>query len=245
MNKLKLFCLPYAGGSAAIFNKWKEFIDDTIEIIPIELAGRGSRIQAPMYTSVSEAVDDIFEIVKEGITDGPYALFGHSMGAMLAYELTTKIATQGLEGPQHIFFSGRAVPHIKMREDKKYHLLDEENFKKQVRKLGGTPPEFFKHPELLELFLPLLRNDFMLAATDYSNREIVPHSCNITVFLGKEEDMTHEQADGWKLHTEGVCSIHYFNGGHFFLNQYAKEMVELMNTTLITQKNTLEKIRLS
>lgn len=241
-ESFNLFCFPYAGGSTTIFNDWKKYIDNAINLKPIELSGRGKRIHDPHYLTTKECVEDIFSIIKDEINTKPYAFFGHSMGAMIANELALKIREEELSEPVHIFFSGRAVPHIKMKEEKKYHLLGEQKFKDKVLELGGTPPDFFKHPELLEFFLPLLRNDFRLAATDFSYRQITPHPCDISVFVGKEEDKTSEQITDWKLHTTGICNIHYFNGGHFFLNDEAVAMVRLINKTLLENNCTLEKI---
>ena len=170
------------------------------------------------------------------------------MGGMIAYELAQKIRKNNLPSSIHIFFSGRNVPHVKREDEKKYHLMSEEEFKKEVINLGGTPPEFFDHPELMEVFLPLLKNDFKLAEKDLYNGEILPLDCNISVFMEKEEDLSAEQCDGWKKHTKGLCSIHHFNGGHFFLHDETEQILRLINNTLlgniyISQNSKYEVIR--
>ena len=147
-RKIKLFCIPYAGGSAVLYSKWKNHLPESIELRPIELAGRGSRIQEPFYLNVREAVDDIYSMIYEEIQSSQYILFGHSMGAMLSYELAQKIKNEGANQPLHLFFSGKTVPHLPVSEEKKYHLLSEEDFKDKIINLGGTPPDFFDHPEL-------------------------------------------------------------------------------------------------
>lgn len=234
MSKIKLFCFPYAGGSAVIYNQWKQYLDPEIELIPIELAGRGKRIQESLYTDVPAAIEDVYGIVSKMINGAPFALFGHSMGGMISYQLYQMLREKGKYSPTHVFFSGRSAPHVKRPDEKKYHLLEEEEFKKEVINLGGTPPEFFDHPELLEVFLPLLKNDFRLAETDIHNGEIHPLECNISVFLGKDEDLATEQCDGWKKHTKELCSIHYFEGGHFFLHDKTEQIVRLVNNTLLS-----------
>jgi medium-chain acyl-[acyl-carrier-protein] hydrolase len=234
MSKIKLFCFPYAGGSAVIYNQWKQYLDPEIELIPIELAGRGKRIQESLYTDVPAVIDDVYGIVSKMINGVPFALFGHSMGGMISYQLYQKIREKGERSPVHVFFSGRSAPHVKRTDEKKYHLLEEVEFKKEVINLGGTPPEFFDHPELLEVFLPLLKNDFRLAEANTHNGEIHPLECNISIFLGKDEDLTTEQCDGWKKHTEKLCSIHYFEGGHFFLHEKTEQIVRLINNTLLS-----------
>jgi medium-chain acyl-[acyl-carrier-protein] hydrolase len=232
MNKILLFCIPYAGGSAVIFNKWKQYLDPNIELIPVELAGRGRRIHEGLYKDVSEVTEDVFKLIKEKIVESPYALFGHSLGSMISYELAQKIRSLCLPEPVHIFFSGRSAPHSKRNDRKIYHLMNDENFKKEIIQLGGTPSEFFEHPELMELFIPFLKNDFRLAEMEMHDTTIRPFNRSITVFLGKDDDLTPEQIDGWKKHTNQVCNVHYFNGGHFFLHHETEQIVKAINKAL-------------
>ena len=233
MDKIKLFCLPYAGGSSIIYNKWKPYLHPRIELFPIELAGRGKRIADPFYSNLNEAVDDIYPEIKSEIQNSQYGLFGHSMGGLIVYDLAQKIRDHNLPAPQHIFFSGRSAPHVYREDDKIFHLMGNEEFKSEVMDLGGTPPSFFEHPELMELFLPLLKNDFKIAETQVYDREINPFDSNISILLGKEDDLNAEECDGWKLHTKKLCSIHHFNGGHFFLHNEVKQIVKFINNTLL------------
>lgn len=230
MQRIKLFCFPYAGGSSIIFHKWKAYLDTHVELIPVELAGRGRRLSEPLYNDVSEAVDDVLKLIKDKIDDAPYFLFGHSLGARISYEVAQRISVSNLSPPKHIFFSGRGAPHVKREDDKQYHLMDAAEFKKEVLELGGTPPEFFEHPELMELFLPMLKNDFKMAETGIVHEVIRPLQNDITVFLGKDDDLTAAQCDGWKNHTSGVCNIHHFEGGHFFLHQETSALVNIINS---------------
>lgn len=230
MKKLKIFCLPYAGGSAAVFAKWKRYMDASIDLVPMELAGRGKRIGEPLYANAQAAVDDVFRLIKEKVDVGPYALFGHSMGAMIAFELSHKIRRNGLRQPNHIFLSGRGAPHVKRQDEKKYHLMESTQFREEVVKLGGTPPEVFEHNDLAEFILPLLMNDFKIVETASRNDDIQPLDINLTIFFGKDEDLTSEQCDGWKKHTTKRCSIHYFEGGHFFIHNETEQIINLINT---------------
>ncbi|AMQ01640.1 Thioesterase [Pedobacter cryoconitis] len=233
MKKIKLFCIPYAGGSATIYTKWNRHLSPSVELNAIELAGRGSRIQERLYQNISEAVEDIFKVISKDIGQSPYAIFGHSMGAMLSYKLVQRIRDAGYAEPLHIFFSGRGAPGIKRDDLKKYHLMNDEEFKEAIIKLGGTPPEFFEHPELMEMFLPLLKNDFKLSESDEIHADLRPFDQNLTVFLGKDEDLTAEQCNNWKKHTYKLCNIHYFNGGHFFLHNETKQITKIINNVLL------------
>jgi medium-chain acyl-[acyl-carrier-protein] hydrolase len=216
-----------------IFNKWERFLDPKIELRLIELAGRGKRMHETLYKDIGAAIADIYHLLKEEIEKSPYALFGHSMGCRISYDLAQKIRAENLPQPLHMFFSGRGAPHVKRDDEKIYHLMTDDDFKREILELGGTPPEFFEHRELLELFLPLLKSDFRIAEMEPPSREIHPLDSDITVFLGKDDDLNAEECDGWKVHTKQLCSIHHFEGGHFFLNDEAERIVNFINNTLL------------
>ncbi|NIM14920.1 MAG: thioesterase [Candidatus Aminicenantes bacterium] len=233
MKKIKLFCFPYAGGAAAAFNKWRQYLDKYIDLRAVELAGRGKRIYDPPYNSIEEAVDDVFNLISEELAKGPYAFYGHSMGGIIAYELAYKIRDNNLPEPLHIFFSGRGAPNIPCEDDEMYHLLPEDEFREKIIELGGTPKEFFDHLELLEVLLPMLRSDFKIAETYEHNGEIKPLDYDITVFIGKEEEVNAEQMHGWREHTNKVCTIYYFAGEHFFIHDETEQIVRIINNTLL------------
>lgn len=234
MAKIQLFCLPYAGGAALIFKKFEHFLPDHIELVAVELPGRGRRSGEPLYQHVEEAVTDIYEFIAPRIMNGkPYGIFGHSLGAMLGYEVAQKIIANKLPTPVHLFFSGRGVPHLRSAREKVYHLMDDEEFQRQILHLGGTPREFFEYPELLDYMLPVLRSDFKLSETAPLKTDIRPFECEISVFVGKEEDeIEAENVQGWMLHTTKVCTISYFNGGHFFINDEVETLAGIMNRKL-------------
>lgn len=113
MGKLKLFCVPYAGGSSSIYLKWKPLLEWRIEIIPLELRGRGSRFDEPFYENFSDAIQDLYHAIRPQIENERYAFFGHSMGSLMIHDLIQKIEDNNLQSPEHVFF--RAVsPHISM-----------------------------------------------------------------------------------------------------------------------------------
>lgn len=232
MSKIKLFCIPYAGGSAMIYKSWERFLNGDIELVPVELAGRGKRSNEPMYKNVNEAIDDVYNIISKQIYNcDSYAIFGHSMGGMLTYKVTQKLRSYVMPAPMHVFFSGRVAPHMKYHREKPYHLMEDEEFKEEVIKLGGTPQEFFDYPELMEYLLPILKNDFMITESVLPQPDIDPIESNITVFYGKEEAEV-QNVYGWMLHTRQMCSVHLFNGGHFFINDETERIVGVINKTL-------------
>lgn len=231
--RIKLFCLPFAGGSAFFYQKWKALVTADIELVSIELAGRGKRISDPLYADFIDAVNDVFESIRLQIDHRPYFIFGHSMGALLAYDLLHKIQTAGLGQPAHVFFSGSRAPHLQER-NKIFHLMSDSEFKREVLSMGGTDPELFNHPELLNLFIPLMRNDFRIVEQRPKSKKIKAFSEPISVFLGKDDDFTAGQCDGWKWHTESLCNIHHFEGGHFFLLEHSRTLVGIINNIALT-----------
>ncbi|MBL6449302.1 thioesterase [Fulvivirga sp. 29W222] len=231
MSKLKLFAFPYAGGSSSIYHGLKPYLQSHIEFIPVELAGRGRRIGDDLYAGLAEAVDDLYRIVSPQIKFSPFAFLGHSMGSLLAHELTVRLKYELGLSPNHLFFSGRGAIQVKRKDEKMYHKMDENQFKEEILLLGGTPPEFFQHPELLELFLPLLKNDFRIAETTPDIEGFKRSDVDITVFTGKEDDLTEAQVQGWKQYTNGGCEIHEYDGGHFFIHHEMESIASVINAT--------------
>jgi surfactin synthase thioesterase subunit len=232
MEKVVLFCFPYAGGASASYNTWRQYLNGGIHLRAVELAARGRRMREANYNTLYDAVDDVYNIVKDELTTAPYVLFGHSMGSVIALELAHKIRDNNLPGPKHIFFSGRSAPQVPRDNKRTLHHLSDERFKEEVMKLGGTPKEFFQHPELLEIFLPLLKGDFRLTETYVHKEKDSPLDCNITVLSGKQDEDTPEEVEAWKIHTTGTCDIHYYEGGHFFLHDEADKVINLIGDTI-------------
>ncbi|MDW3192232.1 MAG: alpha/beta fold hydrolase [Cytophagales bacterium] len=232
MSKIKLFCFPYAGGSAQVYREWKQYPSEVFEVIPVELAGHGRRMTEPLYEDVSEMLEDIYPHVIEQVGSSDYAFFGHSMGGMLAFELVHRIRKSSGRLPMHLFFSGRGAPHIRRTDKIRYHLLEEEDFKKEVLNLGGTPPEFFAHPELLEIYLPILKNDFRLSETRPPITEIEEIDVHLTALVGLDENLNEEERFGWQLHTSKSFELYQFEGEHFFIHNYHQEILRLIDRLL-------------
>lgn len=227
-----LFCLPYAGGSEAAYYQWKKYLNEEIELHSVKLKGRGRRIGEKFYDSMEEAVDDIFNSIKELIMTKDYAIYGHSMGSMLAYELYYKIEKEKLKKPKHMFFSGQAAPGIRVKEDNISSLPDD-LFMDKIVALGGTPKEVLENKELLQIIMPILRSDFkMIEEYDYKKKD-ERISCDITVFNGLQDQYNEIQIEEWRNTTCGNCEIYNFEGGHFFINQKTKEILNIINNTLI------------
>ncbi len=232
MTKIHLLCLPYAGGLSGFFGRWQKFTDESIHVVPLELAGRGTRSQEPFYQDFSAAIDDILSLVRDLVMDGPYAVFGHSMGAMLSYELYHRLAKCGLPLPVHMFFSGRRAIH-EPGDGVIRHKLPDVELMQELLDFGGTVQEVFRNKQLRELFLPILRADFRLVET----YEHVPRErkidCDMTV-LGGVDDATTTRANltEWRRHAGRSFDLRLFAGGHFFLNDDFDRFMHAINDTL-------------
>ncbi len=232
VDGMKLFCLPYAGGSATVFTKWKRELDSRIELIPVELAGRGRRFVEPFYPSLHDGVKDISTAIMDQIGDKGYSLFGHSMGTLYICELMKQIQANGWEKPRHLFLSGMYPPHI--HDKKKIHHLPDDEFWQEVIRLGGTPKQVSENKELMQIFTPVLRSDYKNVESYITEAPQVKWDMDITVLVGDEDEITSMgEIRQWEEYTTQSCSIVTFQGGHFFINEEEKKVIDLINRTLI------------
>ena len=233
MKKLKIFCFPYAGGSANIYQtRNKSLQNANLEFELVELARSGRRIYDDLYDGVPAMVEDVYSKIVDQLEE-PYAFFGHSMGSMLAYELYQLLRQRGKTLPSHVFFSGRAAPIGNREGKKKFSQMNDEEFKNEVIELGGTPKEFFSNPELMEIFLPVLRNDFRLSEESPVHTNPNPLACDISVFVGTDEGLTEKECTDWEMHTIGTCNLHYIEGDHFFLHPKQEEVIQHIERSII------------
>lgn len=227
---MKLFCFPYAGGSSLIYKEWQDYLGDGIKVLPYELAGRGRRIRETSYSSLKDAAERILADIGGSLYIEPYCLFGHSMGAMIVLKLLEEIRTKACPLPEHVFLSGACPPHINNRSD--YHLLPDREFIDVLKFYGGTPSEFFENQELLDFFLPILRNDFKLAC--YKRKELLkPFNTDFTVLYGQDEvNFTYTDASEWEKYSIAKCFIHKVKGSHFFINESPKAVLDIVKSTI-------------
>jgi medium-chain acyl-[acyl-carrier-protein] hydrolase len=212
---LQLFCFPFAGGGASIFRKWGTKLPRSVEVCAIQLPGREDRLLEPPFQQVQPLVETLAEAVFID-REKPFAFFGHSMGALLAFELSRVL--RRLEGrqPEHLFVSGRRAPHLPDRNPTTYDLPHAE-FVQELRRLRGTPNEVLQDPDMMAVVMPMLRADFTLCET-YSYVDDVPLTCSISAFGGSEDrEVDYDEVAGWRQVTTGPFSLQMIPGGHFFL----------------------------
>jgi surfactin synthase thioesterase subunit len=233
--EITLYCLPFAGGNAFSYRHFQAHLADAIQVIALELPGRGKRFKEPLLTTMEAMIVDMFLQIQKGITpNNPYAIYGHSMGALLGYELTRYILYANLPPPQHLFFSGRRAPSVPDDLPLK-HSLPKEEFMKAVKDLGGCPPELLAHQELTDLFEPILRADFQAIET-YVYTPASPINVPITLLHGSDdEEVTYDQLLPWQQETRQQLIIQSFLGDHFFIFEHLAQIGRLLSQTLIPQ----------
>jgi surfactin synthase thioesterase subunit len=213
---LRLFCFPYAGGSALVYRDWHRILPRSIGVYSIQLPGRGDRLAEPPFLDLLALIEPLTEAIKPYL-DRPFAFFGHSMGALIAFELARKLRREYSAEPAHLFVSGRRAPQLPDSDSVTYNLGDRE-FIEELRRLNGTPKEMLENPELMQLMGPVLRADFQACQT-YVYTDSPPLRCPITVFGGlRDNDVTREFLQPWRNHTSVSFALRLLPGDHFFIH---------------------------
>ena len=213
--KLRLFCFPYSGANASIYYSWVDILPASIEVCPVQLPGHGSRISEKPYCSLEILVEAVENALIPSF-DKPFAFFGHSMGALLGFELARRLKRHHGRQPIYLFVSGHNAPHLPDTYEP-IHALPEDEFLENLRLMNGTPEEVLQDQELLELIIPILRADFSVCET-YVFSEDQPLDCPICVCGGlRDKYIDREGLIAWELHTTGNVSLRMFPGDHFYL----------------------------
>jgi surfactin synthase thioesterase subunit len=214
--KLRLFCFPYAGGGALIYHGWQDGLPAAVELCACQLPGRGDRLHEQPFMHITPMVEAVAEAITPYL-DNPFAFFGHSMGAMIAFELARRLRREHTRQPAHLFVSGRRAPQIPYTEPFT-HDLPEPQFFEKLRLLNGTPGEVLEHPELMQLMIPSLRGDFAVVET-YTYVPESPLQFPITAFGGMQDpEVSREDLKAWREQTTSSFMLRMMPGDHFFLN---------------------------
>ncbi len=206
-----------------MFASWTVAAGSRLEICPIHLPGRESRMAEPAFTSTDTLVPALVDRLTPHL-DRPYSLFGHSMGALIAYETTRELRRRGLPSPIRFFASGFRAPHLPERFPNR-RALDDRAFIAHLRALAGTPDEVVDDEEMMALLLPTLRADVTLCET-YVHRSDDPLDVPLTVFGGADDPrVSSDELDGWRRHTRAAMDLRIFPGHHFFLKSHRAAVV--------------------
>jgi surfactin synthase thioesterase subunit len=217
---LRLFCFPFAGGGVAAFRTWADELPEFVDVCSVELPGRDRLILEPPIESLALLLERLVGAVSHWI-DLPYVMFGHSMGALLAFELVRRLTSAGKRPPTVLFVSAHRAPHLPDTREM-IHDLPRAKFIAALRELEGTPPDVLNNKELIDIYLPALKADFTLAET-YTYTPGHPLDCPILAFGGRDDfQVTEAEIAAWREQTTGDFQLRMLKGNHFFLQSSAK-----------------------
>jgi surfactin synthase thioesterase subunit len=226
---VSLFCLPHAGAGPIVFREWSTLLDPRIDVVPVQYPGRPPRLSEPPETSLKRLAQRLAGPVAERAGEGPYALFGHSMGALVAYEVACLLTRLG-QPPVRLLVSGQTAPHL--YRPTRVHALSDEGLVDHIRRLQGTPEDVLANPSLLELLLPVLRADFALCES-YGYEEMPPLTADVTVLGGTDDPgVAPGLLDRWGDLTGGACDVRVLPGGHFYLFDQLPTIMDLIESAV-------------
>ncbi|WP_168587799.1 thioesterase II family protein [Saccharopolyspora sp. ASAGF58] len=219
---VRLICIPHAGGGAGAYRAWADLLPPSVELIAVQYPGREDRFTDPPAESMDELVDGIAGAVRR-VADRSYLVFGHSMGAAVAYETVQRLRGLGVAEPEWLLVSGRPAPH--QAEPGDVHLRDDDGLCAELVRLGGTDADVLADPDLRAAVLGYVRADYRIIE-NYRPRPAPKLSCPLGVFVGDtdpELDLTG--AEGWRSVTTGRTDVQSFEGNHFYLGPRRREVV--------------------
>jgi len=219
----RLFCFPFAGGGGSVFRKWAAYVPTDIELCPVQLPGREGRISEPPFNQMDELADAATSALLP-LFDLPFAFFGHSMGALLAFEIARRLQKAGRPGPDLLIASAAVAPQVPTTSIS--YNLPASQLIDELRRLEGTPREVLDDAELIALVLPLIRADFQVVET-YRFDPGPPLECPIVAMGGSEDPhVSPEQLETWCQLTNGEFARYLMSGGHFYVLHTAQIVVQ-------------------
>lgn len=230
---MKLFCFPYAGGMPAmIYSRWTRILATSIEVIPVDMPGREKFPCPGAFENIDEAVDKILNRDLHTF-QGTYAFWGHSLGAIVAFELAKRINDMDMVKPRCLFLTGKSPVHIP-EQIKPVHTLDDESFINEVYEMNGTQEGALDNEEIRGLFLPILRKDFGLVY-DYTYQHVQKKlDVPMIVMSGMVEDINYDLQLKWSELTSKSVDILQMAGDHFFIYDNVELIADIIRETLVT-----------
>lgn len=227
-SRWRLFCFPHAGGSASYFFPLSRLLAPDVEVAAVQYPGRQDRRSESCIETIPELAENISQIVPDWM-DLPFGFFGHSMGAVVAFEVAQLLERRLSVGPARLFASGRRAPS-RLRDERVRKKSDQE-LMAELRRLGGTSLAFMQDQELMAMVLPVVRADYRAIETyGYTDGSL---SCPITVLIGDSDPRASvDEASAWRDHTTGDFDLQIFSGGHFYLESHQAPIANLISSAL-------------
>jgi medium-chain acyl-[acyl-carrier-protein] hydrolase len=229
--QLRLFCFPNAGGGVALLHSWLNGLPGEIDLCPIHLPGREKRRAEPPFVRMESLVHAVSDAL-EPFLEGPFALFGHSLGALMAFELARELRRRGLSSPARLFVSAHAPPQISRSAEPIHQLPEQEFVQGLIRRYDAIPAVVLENKELMEMFIPVLRTDLEILET-YMYRPEPPLICPISAFGGVlDSTVATRQLEAWQQQTSSSFQLHMFPGKHFFLKEARPQVLRVICSDL-------------
>ncbi|MET7572878.1 alpha/beta fold hydrolase [Streptomyces sp. NPDC005492] len=224
----RLVCLPHAGGAASYYLPVAKALSPGVEVLTIQYPGRQERRLERLRETVAELADEITEVIRP-LTEQPLYLFGHSLGATVAFEVARRLEAEDVK-LAHLFVSSRRAPDLN-RNERVYERSDQDLIK-QIRSLAGTAPDIFDDPEMTAMVLPAIRSDYKAAET-YVYAPGPKLTCPVTAFIGDADPMVSAaEANSWERHTDGPFQLRIWPGGHFYLDTHAADVISKISAAI-------------
>ena len=221
-DKIRIFCFPYAGGGASAYRNWGTYLPNYVGVYPIQIPGRENRITEKALTDMCKLTDKIVSAIHPYL-DTPYLVFGHSLGAKISYEVCNELREKQDNAPCHLIVSGSRAPHIP--EPEPLHHLQDVDFIEAMKRYSGMSKECLENRDLLNLFLPIFRADFILDET-YCFTKYEKFDFPITALYGdQDQDSEIDTVEAWSEYTNTSFNKKVFHGEHFFIKTSEKEVL--------------------
>jgi medium-chain acyl-[acyl-carrier-protein] hydrolase len=231
LARLRLFCFHHAGGAANVFRDWAHRLPKSIDVCPVQLPGHSTRTREPLVENLHQLSTAAAQGLRPAF-DLPFAFFGHSMGALLAFQVVRELQDRGEAPPVHLFVAGRVAPSVVVHGPPLHGLSDQELIHGLRHRYNAIPDELLREPELLTYLLPAIRADLRLHET-YVHRIGSPTACAITAYGGsRDPNVTDDDLDAWKQETTGQFTKQLFDGDHFFIHAKETAFMNALSTKL-------------
>lgn len=238
---VRLFCFPFAGGGASAYRTWGQELPAFVEVCPVQLPGREERHKEPPHRRMETLVTALAEQIR-GCLDMPFAFYGHSMGAPVAFELLRALRRSGAPRPLMLLVGAYQAPHLPPTR-RALHAVSDAEFLAELQELNGTPAGVLESKELMDFLLPTMRADFELCDS-YLAAEEAPLDCPIVVYAGSQDDsISHERLRSWRVHTNSSFELHSLPGHHLFLRSHRSLLLQSLSTALHASIPALRVVR--
>ena len=226
-----MFCFPYAGGSATLYRDWPAHLPSDVELVGVQLPGRAFRLREPAFTDMTKLLDALEELLEPFLDQVPFVFWGHSMGALVSFELMRRFQKRGCTLPRMMILSARRAPHLPY-DPLNVPAMSDDEFIEELRRLGGTPDEIINNQRLMNLVLPSLRADFeMLYRWSFTEGETF--SIPLKVAGGtRDKPIPKSDLEAWARYTSADFSTKMFEGDHFYLHHAENALLPWLNGVL-------------